>query len=44
MRYMQKEQDLRPLVFDFVYENGLKILSLQLKNQNLEQLFNNLTS
>lgn len=37
-------KDLRPLVFDFAYENGLKILSLQLKNQNLEQLFNNLTS
>jgi len=37
-------KDLRPLVFDFAYENGLKILNLQLKNQNLEQLFNNLTS
>ena len=37
-------KDIRSLVFDFAHENGLKILSLQLKNQNLEQLFNNLTN
>ena len=42
--YAKGTKDIRSLVFDFAHENGLKILSLQLKNQNLEQLFNNLTS
>ena len=42
--YAKGAKDLRPLVFDYAHENGLKILSLQLKNQNLEQLFNNLTN
>ena len=36
--------DLRPVVFDFAHDNGLKILKLQLKNESLEQLFNSLTS
>ena len=42
--YATEKKDLRPFVFDFAKENGLKILSLQTKNQNLEQLFNNLTN
>ncbi len=33
------EQDMRPIVFDFAQENGLKILELNTKNNNLEQLF-----
>lgn len=37
-------EDLRPVVFDFAHDNGLKILKLQLKNESLEQLFNSLTS
>lgn len=36
--------DRRPLVFDFAHDNGLKILSLQHKSKNLEQLFNELTA
>lgn len=37
-------QDMRPAVFDFAHDNGLKILNLQLKNESLEQLFKKLTS
>lgn len=37
-------EDLRPVIFDFAHDNGLKILKLQLKNESLEQLFNSLTS
>ena len=37
-------QDMRPAVFDFAHDNGLKILSLQFKNESLEQLFKKLTS
>lgn len=37
-------KDLRPAVFDFAHDNGLKILNLQLKNESLEQLFNSLTT
>ena len=36
-------QDMRPAVFDFAHDNGLKILNLQLKNESLEQLFKKLT-
>ena len=35
--------DLRPLLFDFSHDNGLKILKLQRKSQRLEQLFERLT-
>ena len=35
--------DMRPAVFDFAHDNGLKIISLQLKNEGLEKRFNNLT-
>lgn len=35
----ETEEDMRPIVFDFVHDNGLKILQLNLKNKNLEQIF-----
>ncbi len=37
------KEDMRPAVFDFAHDNGLKILKLYLKNQTLESLFNELT-
>ena len=37
-------KDMRPAIFDFAYDNGLKILNLQFKNESLEQLFNKLTA
>ncbi|MBN1986151.1 MAG: gliding motility-associated ABC transporter ATP-binding subunit GldA [Prolixibacteraceae bacterium] len=36
-------QDVRPLVFDFAVENGLTLLTLQQKQQNLENVFHQLT-
>ncbi len=33
------EEDMRPKVFDFAHENGLKTLQINLKNKNLEQIF-----
>ena len=36
--------DMRAEVFDFAYENGLKILELNTKNKNLESLFRELTT
>lgn len=36
--------DMRPSVFDFAHDNGLKILQLNQKNKNLESLFRELTS
>ena len=42
--YVSGNDDLRPIIFDFANKNGLKILSLQLKNESLETLFNDLTS
>jgi len=38
------EKDMRPIVFDFAQDNGLKILNLTAKNKNLESLFRELTS
>ena len=38
------EKDMRPIVFDFAQDNGLKILNLTTKNKNLESLFRELTS
>lgn len=35
--------DMRPSVFDFAHDNGLKILQLNQKNKNLESLFRELT-
>jgi ABC-2 type transport system ATP-binding protein len=37
------EEDMRSKVFDFAQENGLKILSLNTQNQNLEKLFREVT-
>lgn len=37
------EKDMRPVLFDFAQENGLKLLQSQLKNQDLESLFQSLT-
>ena len=36
-------EDMRPAIFDFAHDNGLKILGLQQKNENLEKKFNYLT-
>ena len=41
--YLKGTEDQCPAVFDFAHDNGLKILSLQLKNESLEKLFNELT-
>jgi ABC-2 type transport system ATP-binding protein len=38
------EVDMRPMIFDFAKENGLKILELNAKNQSLEALFKEITS
>jgi ABC-2 type transport system ATP-binding protein len=39
----ESKTDMRPAVFDFAHHNGLKILSLQHKNEGLEKKFNLLT-
>lgn len=36
-------EDMRPAVFDFAHDNGLKIINLQKKNEGLEKQFNALT-
>lgn len=36
-------KDMRPAVFDFAHDNTLKILQLNTKNKNLEELFRELT-
>ena len=36
-------EDMRPVIFDFAQENGLKILGLNSENKNLENLFQELT-
>ena len=40
----ESEEDMRPVIFDFAQENGLKILELNSKNQSLETLFKEITS
>lgn len=42
--YCSNEEDVRPRVFDFAHDNKLKILSLNQKNENLAELFNQLTA
>lgn len=37
------EKDMRPAVFDFAKENGLKTLQLNQKNKNLEAVFREMT-
>lgn len=39
----ETKEDMRPSVFDFAHDNGLKILSLQQKNEGLEKRFKALT-
>ena len=41
--HVKGEKDLRPEIFDFVHNNGLKIIKLQLKNESLEKIFKKLT-
>jgi ABC-2 type transport system ATP-binding protein len=41
--HIKGTKDMRPSIFDFAHDNGLKISNLQLKNQSLEQLFKELT-
>lgn len=36
-------KDMRPVVFDFAHDNGLKTLQLHRKSRNLESLFSELT-
>ena len=33
----ENSEDMRPAIFDFAHDNGLKILGLQQKNENLER-------
>lgn len=40
----ETEEDMRPKLFDFAQEYGLKILELNSENKNLESLFKELTS
>ena len=42
--HIKGTKDMRPAIFDFAHDNGLKILNLQLKNKSLEQLFKKLTA
>lgn len=37
------EKDMRPTVFDFAHDNGLKTLQLNQKNKNLEAVFREIT-
>ena len=36
-------KDMRPAIFDFAHDNGLKLLQSSVKNQDLESLFRSLT-
>jgi ABC-2 type transport system ATP-binding protein len=38
------QKDMRPTVFDFAHDNGLKILQLNPRNKTLESLFRELTA
>ena len=40
----ESEEDMRPTIFDFAQENGLKILELNTQNKNLETLFREVTN
>lgn len=37
------DKDMRPVIFDFAHDNGLKTLKLNLKNKNLETVFREMT-
>lgn len=40
----EAKEDMRPVVFDFAQENGLKILQMKQKVKNLEDMFRELTT
>jgi ABC-2 type transport system ATP-binding protein len=40
----ESEEDMRPVIFDFAQENGLKILELNSQNQSLEKVFKEITN
>ncbi|PQB08039.1 gliding motility-associated ABC transporter ATP-binding subunit GldA [Polaribacter filamentus] len=40
----ESKEDMRPKIFDFAQENGLKILALKANNKSLETLFREVTS
>ena len=40
----ESEEDMRPKIFDFAQENGLKILALNAQNKNLETLIREVTT
>lgn len=40
----ESDEDMRPKIFDFAQENGLKILGLNSENKSLETLFREVTS
>ncbi len=40
----ESQEDMRPKVFDFAQENGLKILGLNTQNKTLETLFREITA
>ncbi len=40
----ESDEDMRPSIFDFAQENGLKILGLNAHNKNLETLFREVTN
>ena len=39
----ETRKDMRPVIFDFAHDHGLKTLQLNRKNKNLENLFSELT-
>jgi ABC-2 type transport system ATP-binding protein len=39
----ESDKDMRPAVFDFAHDNGLKTLQLNQKNKNLEAVFREMT-
>lgn len=39
----ESDKDMRPAVFDFAHDNGLKTLQLNQKNKNLEAIFREMT-
>lgn len=41
--YFSTSKDMRPALFDFAQQNGLKTLQLNLKNKNLEAVFREVT-
>jgi len=41
--HVKGKRDIRPEIFDFAHDNGLKIIKLQLKNESLEKIFKKLT-